>query len=69
MEVEELDVLQLRLNTFLTSKVLKNYFMFPHVGRMDDIWASYYAEAQGATVVYNKASVYQDRFIYTVTQP
>jgi len=48
-------------NTFLSRRVLKDYFMFPHVGRMDDIWASYYVQAKGFRVVYNKASVYQKR--------
>ena len=32
-------------NTFLSKKVLKDYFLFPHIGRMDDIWASYYVES------------------------
>lgn len=48
-------------NTFLTREVLKDYFLFPHVGRMDDIWASYYVESKGYKVVYGKASVYQQR--------
>ena len=25
-------------NTFLSPDALKDYMMFPHVGRMDDIW-------------------------------
>jgi len=48
-------------NTFLTREVLKDYFLFPHVGRMDDIWASYYVQSKGYKVVYGKASVYQQR--------
>ena len=48
-------------NTFFTRDVLKHYFVFPHIGRMDDIWGSYYVEAMGFKVVYNKATVYQDR--------
>jgi hypothetical protein len=48
-------------NTFLSRKVLCDYFLFPDVGRMDDIWASYYAQAKGWRVVYCKASVFQDR--------
>ena len=35
-------------NTFLTRGCLRDYFLFPHVGRMDDIWASYYLQAKGA---------------------
>ena len=48
-------------NTFISGSLLKDYFLFPHVGRMDDIWASYYVEAKGAQVVYGEASVYQER--------
>jgi hypothetical protein len=51
-------------NTFISGKLLKDYFLFPHVGRMDDIWAAYYVEALGAQVVYNKATVYQQRNIH-----
>ena len=35
-------------NTFLKGSLLKDYFMFPHIGRMDDIWAAYYLQALGA---------------------
>jgi hypothetical protein len=31
---------------------------------MDDIWAAYYVQAKGFQVVYNKASVYQDRNVH-----
>jgi len=48
-------------NTFLRREVLQDYFVFPHVGRMDDIWAGYYVQAKGFKVVYNKPSVHQDR--------
>ena len=48
-------------NTFLTRKALQNYFMFPNTGRMEDIWAAYYCIANGNKVVYNKASVTQER--------
>jgi hypothetical protein len=41
--------------------VLPDYFLFPHVGRMDDIWAAYYVQAKGFRVIYGKASVYQRR--------
>ncbi len=46
-------------NTFLSGEVLKHYFLYPHVGRMDDIWASFYVQARGFQAVYNRASVYQ----------
>ena len=48
-------------NTFITGKCLRDYFLFPHVGRMDDIWASYYLQAKGYRVVWERASVYQQR--------
>ncbi|MGA2618228.1 MAG: hypothetical protein ABSF26_11495 [Thermoguttaceae bacterium] len=51
-------------NTFLGGACLKDYFLFPHVGRMDDIWAAYYLQAKGYRVVWNKASVYQQRNIH-----
>ena len=48
-------------NTFLSRKVLKDYFLFPHIGRMDDIWASYYLQSKGFKVLYAEASVEQIR--------
>lgn len=54
-------------NTFLRREVLPDYFLFPHVGRMDDIWAGYYVQAKGFRVVYNKPSVYQDRNAHDLT--
>jgi hypothetical protein len=48
-------------NTFIAGSWLPEYFMFPHVGRMDDIWAAYYVQARGASVVFGKASVFQER--------
>jgi hypothetical protein len=48
-------------NTILTREVLFDYFLYPHIGRMDDIWASYYVQSLGFKVVYEKPTVYQDR--------
>ena len=48
-------------NTFITKEVLPYYFVLPHVGRVDDIWASYHVQALGYKVVYSKPSVYQKR--------
>ncbi len=48
-------------NTIIKGELLKDYFLFPHVGRMDDIWAAYYVQAKGAKVVFNKPTVYQQR--------
>ena len=49
-------------NTFLAREVIPYYSVFPHVGRMDDIWGSYVLQHHFPnSVCYNKASVYQDR--------
>lgn len=48
-------------NIFISGKRLKDYFLFPGIGRMDDIWASYYLQSLGAKVVYGEPSVYQQR--------
>ena len=50
-----------------TKKIIKDYFLFPHIGRMDDIWASYYVESLGYKVVYNYPTVYQDRNEHAVS--
>jgi len=34
---------------------------------MDDIWASYYVQALGYKVFYDKASVYQQRNVHDLT--
>jgi hypothetical protein len=51
-------------NTFFGGDCLKDYFLFPHVGRMDDIWASFYIQAKGRRAVWSKASVYQQRNVH-----
>ena len=49
-------------NTFLAREVIPYYMMLPHVGRMDDIWASYLVQEKFPnSVIYNSPSVYQDR--------
>lgn len=55
-------------NTFLTRKVLPEYFCFPGIGRMDDIWASYHVQALGYRVVYGPPSVVQDRNEHDLTK-
>lgn len=55
-------------NTFLTKKVLQHYFLLPGIGRMDDIWASYYVQGLGFKVVYGKASVFQLRNPHDLTR-
>ncbi len=49
-------------NTFFHRDAFPHYFLFPHIGRMDDIWASYVLQALFPdSVVYGPASVYQER--------
>jgi disulfide oxidoreductase YuzD len=55
-------------NTFMAGRILKDYFLYPHVGRMDDIWAAYYVQAKGVNVVFAKASVYQQRNVHDLTK-
>ena len=55
-------------NTFLSKKVLPHYFLFPHIGRMDDIWASFYVITKGFKVIYNKPSVFQKRNKHDLTK-
>ena len=55
-------------NTFLRGALLKDYVLFPHVGRMDDIWAAYYLQAKGFRVVYGRPSVYQRRNVHDLVR-
>ena len=49
-------------NTFLHRSVIPYYAVLPHAGRMDDIWGAYIVQKYfPKSVVYNKATVYQDR--------
>lgn len=49
-------------NTFLSREVIPFYSVLPFTGRMDDIWGSYILQYYFPnSVIYNKASVYQDR--------
>ena len=49
-------------NTFLHRSVLPHYMVLPHIGRMDDIWASYMLQKQFPdSVIYGPATVYQAR--------
>jgi len=55
-------------NSFVAGRLLKDYFLFPKIGRMDDIWAAYHVEAKGAKVVYAKPSVYQQRNVHDLVR-
>lgn len=49
-------------NTFLHKKILPFYAVLPFIGRMDDIWISYIIQnIFPDSLIYNKASVYQER--------
>ncbi len=54
-------------NTILNLAAIKQYFLFPQVGRMDDIWASFYVQSKGFKVIFDKATVYQDRNAHDLT--
>lgn len=55
-------------NTFFSREALKKYMVIPFIGRMDDIWGGYFLESLGFKVVYNKATVFQDRNIQNLTK-
>lgn len=49
-------------NTFLAREAIPYYFLFPHIGRMDDIWGAYFLQSFfPESVIFNKASVFQAR--------
>lgn len=51
-------------NTFISREVIPYYMMLPFIGRMDDIWISYIINKLFPnSIIYNRASVYQDRNI------
>ena len=54
-------------NTFFLREVLMDYYLFPGIGRMDDIWAAYYVQALGHKVIYNQPSVLQVRNPHDIT--
>jgi len=53
-------------NTLIARKVIKDYFLFPHIGRMDDIWASFYVTSKKYSVLYNEPTVYQQRNVHNL---
>jgi hypothetical protein len=55
-------------NTFIAGSLLKDYFLMPFVGRMDDIWAAYYIQAKGYKVVFAEPSVYQHRNVHDLVR-
>jgi len=55
-------------NTILSRRVFPGYFLFPGIGRMDDIWAAYWLQAKGFNVVFTEASVFQERNQHDLTR-
>ena len=59
-------------NTFIHRDLIPHYMVIPHIGRMDDIWGGYAIQQDlydkyGNFVLYNSASVYQDRNEHDLT--
>ena len=49
-------------NTLIHRSAIPYYCVFPHIGRMDDIWGSYVLQNYFPdSVIYDIATVYQDR--------
>lgn len=56
-------------NTFLSRDIFPTYFLFPHIGRMDDIWAAYVTQFEfPQSVIFSKASVWQERNPHDLTK-
>ena len=53
-------------NIIISRDIVKDYFLFPFIGRMDDIWASYYVQSKGNQVVFSQPGVFSDRTLGTV---
>lgn len=49
-------------NTLLSREILPDYFLFPHIGRMDDIWGGLVAQYHHpGSVLFTKPTVFQAR--------
>lgn len=56
-------------NTFLHRSVMRDYFMYPGIGRMDDIFAAYWLQhAFPRSVIFSPASVIQKRNPHNVAK-
>lgn len=51
-------------NTILSRDAVKYYYMMHDTGRMTDIWASLYCQANGFNVVYTESTVFHDRNVH-----
>jgi len=54
-------------NTLLSSRVLKDYFVFDKCGRMDDIFGAYIVQKMGYKVCFGPPTVYQARNPHDLT--
>ncbi len=55
-------------NTILSSRVFPDYFLFPRIGRMDDIWGAFWLQSKGFNVTFTKPSVFQARNEHDLTR-
>ncbi len=56
-------------NVFISREVLPYYTSLPFIGRMSDIWSAYIIQFLFPnSVIFNKASVYQERNIHDLTK-
>lgn len=55
-------------NTLLSSRVLKDYFVFDRCGRMDDIFGAYIVQKLGYKVCFGPPTVYQERNPHDLTE-
>lgn len=55
-------------NTILSARAFPDYFLFPNIGRMDDIWAAFWLQSKGFNVVFTKPSVFQARNEHDLTR-
>ena len=54
-------------NTILSSRAFPAYFLFPKIGRMDDIWGAFWLQSKGFNVAFSKPSVFQARNEHDLT--
>tara|TARA_A100000164_G_scaffold369674_1_gene394635 strand:- start:281 stop:1204 length:924 start_codon:yes stop_codon:yes gene_type:complete len=55
-------------NTFISRDILPDYFLFPGIGRMEDIWASYYVSSKKYKIIYSEPTVVQKRNKHNLIQ-
>lgn len=53
-------------NTVMTNAAAREFFMFPGIGRYDDILASYWVQSRGYSVIYTGSTVTQIRNVHNL---